>query len=130
MPKNWGTRWRTGIVTMNWHWHSAMLARFGNWLSGRGFKTDTQRISEVQEDTKQILRECEKLARQLERPSKRSRGTKITIKCPQCGKKFKRDPTSEMIVTPHNSPHGFFCEGGFALLVDYKSPIPKGLSKG
>jgi len=38
----WSSRWRRGIVTKNWHWHAAMLARFGNWFIGRGFKTDAE----------------------------------------------------------------------------------------
>ena len=38
----WGTRWRRGILTKNWHWQAAMLARWGNWLLGRGFRTDAE----------------------------------------------------------------------------------------
>jgi hypothetical protein len=38
----WGTRWRRGIVTKNYHWEASMYGRYANLVSGNGFGTDAE----------------------------------------------------------------------------------------
>jgi hypothetical protein len=38
----WGTRWRRGIITKNYHWRTSMYERYFNALCGKGFGTTAE----------------------------------------------------------------------------------------
>ncbi len=102
--RHWGTRWRRGIISKNWHWRAAMLARWGNWLFGRGFKTDAECVRETQ---------IQRRRAQNERGRRKRIGVatdvKFTIECVGCGKRFKRISPVATTLGPHKSPGGFSC---------------------
>lgn len=107
----WGTRWRRGILTKNWHWQAAMLARWGNWLLGRGFRTD----AEYWRENKMEHRQGDD-----ERGGRKRRGiatnVKFTIECGCCGKHFKRQSPTGTTLKPHKSSEGLTCHGTIGFL--------------
>jgi len=91
MAGYWSTRWRRGLVTRNYHWRAAMFNRWGNWLLGRGFKTDAELEGERDRDRKRRLSE-------------------IKIECLMCGKHFRRPSPLDTSLRPHKSPLGLRCD--------------------
>ena len=103
---HWRTRWRRGIVTKNWHWRAAMFARFGNWLLGRAFRTDTQRATETEAECPAAENKCRR-----EKTPRLITDVRFTIQCACCGKQFKRQSPMATALRPRKSPQGFTCYG-------------------
>jgi hypothetical protein len=89
----WGTRWRRGLITKNWHWRVAMLNRFGNLFRGRGFRTEAE-----------YYRDLERKQRIVAAPDQPR--DKF---CGKCGNPLYGDPKfcgicGAAVSTPHDTP--------------------------
>jgi len=87
-----------------------MFNRWGNWLLGRGFKTDAELEGERDRDRKRRLSEIKSSVSELSPRRVASPARPFTIECLMCGKHFRRPSPLDTSLRPHKSPLGLRCD--------------------